>query len=115
MNKALKIGIDYWTLEIFNFEFLLVLNHVDGDLGLPKDGSFGGKQIILKHNFGVRIDVATYNKTIDYVLGDTTNLILLFFISFQQNMGFFIVFRLKFSINKRSIDFYSDFHIHIVV
>jgi hypothetical protein len=43
MNKALIIRIDYWTLEIFNFEFLLVLNHVDGDLGLPKDESSGGK------------------------------------------------------------------------
>jgi len=89
MNKALKIGIDYWTLEILNFEFLLVLYHVDGDLGLPKYGSSKGKEIILRHNFGVRIGVATCNKTTYYVLGDTTNVILLFFIAFQQNMGFF--------------------------
>ncbi len=82
INKALRIGINYWILEILSFEFLLVLNYVDGDLGLPKDGSFREKEIILKHNFGVRINVATCNKTIDYVWGDTTNVILLFLISF---------------------------------
>jgi hypothetical protein len=49
MNKALRIGIDHWTLEVLNFEFLFGLNHVDGDLGLPKDGTFGGKEIIFRH------------------------------------------------------------------
>jgi hypothetical protein len=57
MNKALIIRIDYWTLKILNFEFLLVLYHVDGDLGLPKYGSSRGKEIILRHNFGVKINV----------------------------------------------------------
>jgi hypothetical protein len=37
----------------------LVLNHVDGDLGLPKDGGFRGKEIILRHNFEMRINVIT--------------------------------------------------------
>ncbi len=31
--------------------FCLVLNHVDGDLGLHKDGGSKGKEIILKHTF----------------------------------------------------------------
>jgi len=61
----------------------LVLYDVDGDLGLPKYGSSRGKEIILRHNFGVRIGVTTCNKTPYYVLGDTTNVILLFLIAFQ--------------------------------
>jgi hypothetical protein len=36
-------------------------------------------------------------------------------ISFQQNMGFLVAFRLNILINKLSTKFCNDFHIHIVV
>jgi hypothetical protein len=43
MNKALRIGIDDWTLKVSILNSCLVLNHVDGDLGTAQRWESWGK------------------------------------------------------------------------
>jgi hypothetical protein len=49
MNKALKIGINHWTLEVKILNFGLVLVIMMMIWGLPKDGSFGKRIFVLRH------------------------------------------------------------------
>ncbi len=43
MNKALRIGIDHWTLEVSILNSCLVLKHVDNDLGIVQRWEFWEK------------------------------------------------------------------------
>jgi len=77
--------------------------------GLPKDESFGERIFIPRHNFGSNNRCRYFILGTTYFFFDVPQIWFCCLISFQQNMGIFAIFRLKFSVKKRSIDFCNDF------
>jgi hypothetical protein len=69
MNKALRIKINHWTLEVQILNSCSVLSHVDGDLGITQRWEFWKKDIqFLTHNFGIGSKCRYFViKTIDFV------------------------------------------------
>ncbi len=97
-----------------NFEFLFSFESCWCDLGTTQRWEFWENNFILGHSFEGNKCRYFVVKTYRFYFWYTIDLILLFSFHFNKTWNF-VVFWLNFSINKRSIDFYNDFHNHIVV
>ncbi len=106
--------IGHWRFLILNS--CLVLNHVDGDLGTTQ------RMGVLGKGFSFLDTQFWSGDKCKYFIVETTNFIYLKYHKFYFVILFYFnktwdrlrYFLLKFSINKRSTNFYSDFHIHVV-
>jgi hypothetical protein len=104
-------------MEHYKFEFWILVGFESWscDLGLPKDGSCGENNFIIRHKFfGSKYSYKYFVVENHNFFCYTTNFILVFGIHLNRGWNFAIIL-IEFLIKQRNTYFCIDFHIHIVV